>query len=93
MKSICGKPILGESNGQIKLLALVTLTSERIGFKYRIGSWNDVIGEWTGSGLISKEVILLIGSIAQGESIEEDARFWWSQVIENSTTKIFYFHQ
>ena len=84
MKSIRGKPILGESNGQIKLLALVTLTSERI------GSWNDIIGEWIGSSLISKEVVLLIGSIAKGESIEEDARFWWSQVIENSTTKILF---
>ena len=89
MKSIRGKPILGESNGQNKLLALVTLTSERIGFTNRIGSW---IGEWTCRDLISKEVILLIGSIAKGESIEEDTRFWWSQVTENSTTKN-YFHQ
>ena len=87
MKSIRGKTILGELNGQMKLLALVTLTSERIGFKYIIGSWNDVIGEWTGSGLISKKIILLLGCIAKGESIEEDTRFWWSQVIENSTTK------
>ena len=88
MNSICGKNILWESIRRIKSLAFVTLTTGRIGFKYKVGSWNDVIGEWIGSGLILKEVISLRGSTSKGESIKKDASFWWSQVIGNSSTKI-----
>ena len=63
MKSICGNHILGESIWRIKLLALVTLTTGIIDFKYIVGSLNDVIGDWIGGDLRSKEIILLRGSL------------------------------
>ena len=75
MKPICGKHILGESISRIKLLALVTLTTGIIGFKYIVGSWNDVIGEWIDGDLISKEIISSRGSSTKGGSIERDVSF------------------